>query len=46
MKTYKFLIHNGLAFAVSVYGTNKKQIEKEYREQWNLQGKRLNISIW
>lgn len=46
MKTYKFLIHNGLAFAVSVNGTNKKQIEKEYREQWNLQGKRLNISIW
>lgn len=46
MKIYKHLIHDGLAFAVSVYGTNKKEIEREYRKQWGLENKKIRISIW
>ena len=46
MKIYKHLFHNGLIYAVSVYGTNKKVIEQQYREQWGLQGKHLDIEIW
>lgn len=46
MKIYKHLHHDGLAFAVSVYGTNKKEIERGYRRQWGLENKKISIVIW
>lgn len=46
MKVYKWLHHRGLVYAVSVHGTNKKEIEREYRAQWNLEGKKICVSIW
>ena len=40
------ITHNGLAFVENIYGTSKRDAISRYREQWDLQGKRICLQIW
>lgn len=45
MKHYQ-IIHDGLIYCVDVYAINKKAAIAQYRKQWHLIGKRINLQIW
>ena len=45
MKKFNIL-HDGLVYCVTVYAKSKKQAIADYRKQWQLQGKKINLQIW
>lgn len=45
MKKY-YIHHDGLVYAASVYADSKKQAIADYRKQWHLENKRINLAIW
>lgn len=42
MKHYK-IYHDGLSYAVDEYASSKKEAIANYRNRWNLEGKRINL---
>ena len=45
MKHYQ-IIHKGLIYCVDVYASSKRDAIEQYRKQWQLAGKRINLQIW
>lgn len=45
MRHYK-IIHDGLVYSVDCYATSKREAIDNYRKQWNLERKRINLQIW
>ncbi len=45
MKHYQ-IIHKGLVYCVDVYANSKQEAISQYRHQWNLENKRINLQIW
>ena len=41
-----YIIHDGLVYAATVYANSKRQAIADYRKNWNLENKRINLSIW
>lgn len=42
MKHYHIL-HDGLVYYVDVYATSKREAIAQYRKQWRLERKRINL---
>ena len=45
MKHYQ-IIHKGLIYCVDVYASSKRDAIEQYRRQWQLTGKHINLQIW
>ena len=45
MKHYQ-IMHKGLVYCVDVYASSKKAAITQYRQQWNLVSKHINLQIW
>ena len=45
MKHYR-VIHTGLTYCVDVYASSKREAIAQYRSQWDLERKRINLQIW
>lgn len=45
MKHYQ-IIHNGLVYCVDIYASSKREAIAQYRQQWKLEGKRINLQCW
>lgn len=41
-----YIHHDGLIYAANVYASSKRQAIADYRKQWNLENKRINLVIW
>lgn len=41
-----YINHNGLTYGVHEYAKSKREAIANYRDRWNLTGKRINLVCW